>query len=151
MDYIDVVLGKILGVWGEGFSSKCISFPVFLLVIIMLWGGGWVGWVCNVDFSCRYKNMFCKQTHCASAAYTKSEKDWCQKLSLSERGRYPKKILWTCFIWIFVQFSFRLGTLGLYCKPLQFLKSFFIIILLIWCTKFYLKGSSHREWSVWSH
>ena len=36
---------------GEGFSSKCISFSVFFLV--MLLGGGWVGGValCSVDFS----------------------------------------------------------------------------------------------------
>ena len=85
---------RILGVGGEGrFSSKCISFSIFFLV--MLWGGGWVGGVasCNVDFFLSfYKNIFWTSTlhfNCLKAQ--------CQKFPLSERGRYPKKYLRTCF------------------------------------------------------
>ena len=49
-----------------------------------------------LNFSCRSKNNFLNK-YCASTAYTKSEKARWQKLPQSERGRYAKKNLRTCF------------------------------------------------------
>ena len=37
--------GRILGVGREGFSTICISSPVFFFLSVMLWGGWWAGGV----------------------------------------------------------------------------------------------------------
>ena len=69
--------GRILGVGREGFSTICISSPVFFFFSVMLRGGWWssfsnvvrrlVGWgSSNVVL----QKIFSKQAHCASAAYT---------------------------------------------------------------------------------
>ena len=135
---------RIVGV-GEGrFSSKCISFSIFFLV--MLWESGWIGGVasCIVDFSLSfYNNIFWIGTlrfNCLKAQ--------CQKLPLSERGRYPKKNLRTCFDWNNCAIFFSAEKIGFVLLTHTYLISFFIMILLICCTHLYLTGSSHAEYRL---